>query len=75
MAKPAWSPSYPSLQLTTETPTREPLRIQWPAGEGAENVKATREYFITDQRNWTSGLHGGGRPVCEGTYTPDEDEA
>ena len=64
-----------SVPPTDDRNSDQSLRIQWPAGEGAENVKATREYMITDQRNWTSGLHGGGRPVCEGTYTPDEDEA
>ena len=27
--------------------------------------------MLTDQRNWISGLHGGGRLVHEGTATPD----
>ena len=47
-----------------------PLRAQWPEGEGAEEVveglTPTRSYLLTDQRNWRSGLHGGGRPVHEG---------
>ena len=49
-----------------ETPT---LATMWPAEEGTdgnENVEITRRYMITDQCNWVSGLHGGGRWVCEG---------
>ena len=41
------------------------IRVLWPAGEGAENVHPSRTYMLTDQRNWISGLHGGGRSVCE----------
>ena len=43
----------------------EGIRVQWPAGEGAERVRPSRSYMLTDQRNWISGLHGGGRSVCE----------
>ena len=49
-------------------------RLQWPAGEGVKDIDSNRAYMITDQRNWISGLHGGGRPVCEGV-SPDEDIA
>lgn len=45
-------------------------RLQWPRGEGEGDVNPNREYphQITDQRNWSSsGLHGGGRWVFEGT--------
>ena len=45
----------------------ENLRLLWPAGEGVSDISANRTYMLTDQRNWISGLHGGGRTVCEGT--------
>ena len=43
----------------------ESIRVLWPAGEGAESVRPSRTYVVTDERNWVSGLHGGGRSVCE----------
>ena len=43
------------------------IRTQWPRGEGVEGIEPDRTYMITDQRNWESGLHGGGRAVCEGS--------
>lgn len=49
---------------------REPVRMLWPAGEDAEDmtgVTISRRSMLTDERNWVSGLHGGGRAVCEGT--------
>ena len=52
--------------------TRRPatLRLLWPQGEDAADmtdVRINRRSMLTDERNWVSGLHGGGRPVCEGT--------
>ena len=44
---------------------RESIRVLWPAGEGVESVRPSRRYMLTDERNWVSGLHGGGRSVCE----------
>ena len=46
----------------------ESLRALWPEGEGVDDVPSDREYpqLLTDQRNWRSGLHGGGRWVFEG---------
>ena len=41
-------------------------RLLWPEREGADNISPSRTYLLTDQRNWVSGLHGGGRTVCEG---------
>ena len=41
------------------------LRTLWPSGEGSEGVHPSWEYTLTDQRDWISGLHGGGRRVCE----------
>ncbi|WP_459617088.1 type I-E CRISPR-associated protein Cas5/CasD [Bordetella sp. 2513F-2] len=40
-------------------------RVQWPDGEG--RLPNDRLVMITDERNWTSGVHGGMRPVREGT--------
>ncbi len=50
-----------------DDPRGEPCRLQWPRGEGVDEIDANRTHMITDQRNWVSGLHGGGRWVCEGT--------
>ena len=63
---------YPSLERINAS---ESLRILWPQGEEMKNmerVKVNRTYMITDQRNWKSGLHGGGRWVTQGTYTTSE---
>lgn len=51
--------------------TDDPVRLLWPDGEGVEGVREDRSYMLTDQRNWVSGLHGGGRLVCEGTRPRD----
>jgi len=45
----------------------ESVRVLWPEGEGVAEVRSYRAYMLTDQRNWISGLHGGGRSVCEST--------
>lgn len=42
------------------------IRALWPDGEGKAEITPSRSYMLTDQRNWLSGLHGGGRLVCEG---------
>lgn len=45
------------------------LAAMWPANEvvsAEERVQITRRYMLTDERDWVSGLHGGGRWVCEG---------
>ena len=49
----------------------EGVRVLWPQGEGVAAVHANRAYMLTDQRNWISGLHGGGRSVCESTIPAD----
>ncbi len=46
------------------------VRMQWPGREVAvvpEGVSVSREMMLADERNWVSGLHGGGRRVVEGT--------
>ncbi len=45
------------------------LRAQWPEGEGRLPDKRDRLLDLCDERNWTSGVHGGWRPVREGTIT------
>ena len=50
---------------------QDSVKLLWPNGEGANGVTANRTYMLTDQRNWSSGLHGGGRQVCEGTAERD----
>lgn len=47
--------------------TEESVRAIWPEGEGVDDpdLEPTRTGMLTDQRNWRSGLHGGGRWVCE----------
>ena len=57
--------------LAEGSDTSRPLRLLWPDGEGAAGIEANRRYMITDQRQWVSGLHGGGRAVCEGVAERD----
>lgn len=40
-------------------------RLQWPEGEGT--LDGDRRIDLCDERNWTSGVHGGWRPVREGS--------
>lgn len=43
-------------------------QAQWPEGEGAHG--AGRQIDVCDERNWTSGVHGGWRPVREALLRP-----
>lgn len=43
------------------------LRLQWPDGEGT--LDGDRPQDLCDERNWSSGVHGGWRPVREGCWT------
>lgn len=51
-----------ALQLAA--PPAADARLQWPDGEGS--LDGDRVLDVCDERNWTSGLHGGWRPVREG---------
>jgi len=51
-----------------EIDSAQSLRMQWPDGEG--NLAGDRLIDLCDERNWTSGVHGGWRPVREGSFTP-----
>lgn len=53
-----------ALQLAPLTGGLEGLRAQWPEGEG--QLPRDRLVDVCDERNWTSGVHGGWRPVREG---------
>ena len=53
--------------LVADASPEYPIRALWPDGEGEAEITPSRSYMLTDQRNWLSGLHGGGRLVCEGT--------
>lgn len=58
------APNAPAALEAIEGETSAPLRAQWPAEE--HDGRAGRAFDLTDQRNWRSGLHGGGRRVYEG---------
>ena len=47
-----------------ESPIR--LRLQWPDGEGV--LAGDRVLDLCVERNWSSGVHGGWRPVREGVF-------
>lgn len=42
------------------------LRMQWPEGEGV--LAGDRLLDLCDERNWRSGVHGGWRPVRDGSF-------
>lgn len=48
-----------------------PFRAFWPALEGIDG--SDRTTFVTDERNWITGLHGGARRICEGRIFGRED--
>ena len=52
----------------------EPVRAMWPEGEGVADagIEPAPTRMLTDQRNWRSGLHGGGRWVCEAGIPRDK---
>lgn len=51
-------------QLPASSAAHMGWRAQWPEGQG--NLPLDRPSDLCDERNWTSGLHGGWRPVREG---------
>lgn len=53
-----------ALQLAPFASGASRLRAQWPDGEG--RLPGDRGADVCDERNWTSGVHGGWRPVREG---------
>lgn len=62
-----WMEADTVLQALERVPFPEHskgLKAQWPDGEG--NLAGDRVLHLCDERNWTSGVHGGWRPVREG---------
>ena len=57
--------------LSEAPATGRSIRMMWPDGEGVRDIPANRNYSLTDERNWVSGLHGGGRLVSEGSASSD----
>ncbi|MCK2089330.1 type I-E CRISPR-associated protein Cas5/CasD [Thauera aromatica] len=53
-----------ALREAAPLAANERPRVLWPVGEGA--LRGSRQLDLCDERNWTSGVHGGWRPVCEG---------
>lgn len=51
------------LESPLFVPNKRP-RALWPANEG--DLPGSRLLDVCDERNWTSGVHGGWRPVREG---------
>jgi CRISPR system Cascade subunit CasD len=48
-------------------PAPDKARAQWPEGEGhLPGQRQNHSLDVCDERNWTSGVHGGWRPVFEG---------
>ena len=48
-------------------PVADKTRAQWPEGEGQlPGQHHNHSLDVCDERNWTSGVHGGWRPVFEG---------
>ena len=60
-----------SLAALIDTPLDEDgstdgtVSVLWADGESPDDVRPTNTYMLTDERNWRSGLHGGGRLVHE----------
>lgn len=65
-----------ALQLVPLPPGWAAMRAQWPEGEGTLAKDAARAVDVCDERNWTSGVHGGWRPVRVGVIAaPPESTA
>jgi CRISPR system Cascade subunit CasD len=62
------------LALKSLTRQQQPgshgLRAQWPDAEG--ELPQDRQLDVCDERNWTSGVHGGWRAVREGVLRATE---
>lgn len=58
-----------AVERPQDAPPDDCLRVQWPDGEGVIDADIApnrpEPAMLTDQRNWISGLHGGGRYVHE----------
>ena len=59
------------VPLEREEREHDDVRLLWSEGEGVDSVRIDKDSMLTDERNWVSGLHGGGRRVYEGTSPSD----
>lgn len=64
-----------ALQKAEAHPGIGAMRAQWPEGEGELAHGKCRVIDVCDERNWTSGLHGGWRPVREGVISAQAEPA
>ena len=62
-----------AAEQTAATPNTSGWQAQWPDGEGTQ--PGDRLLDICDERNWTSGIHGGWRPVRQGVLQSTENTA
>ena len=63
------------VPLADPEESQSKVAMQWPNGEGVgDEVSTNRSYMLTDERNWSFGLHGGGRLVHEGSVEKDRFE-
>ena len=62
-------PSSPPGPTPSSPPTPDPTSTppSFPRTRESTHIEPNQTYMLTDQRNWESGLHGGGRAVCEGS--------
>lgn len=61
---------------SAEPALQNDARAQWPDGEGRlPGQHEDRNLDVCDERNWTSGVHGGWRPVREGVLQMPAREA
>jgi hypothetical protein len=49
------------------------MRVRWSAAEATR--PHSRDRFVTDERQWRAGVHGGQRRVVEATINIKMDEA
>lgn len=61
------------LALLGDVPGRDPVRAQWPVGEG--EVPNARAEELTDERRWPAGVHAGLRRVMEGRLPRPQEAA
>ena len=61
-----------SVPLAEESSPGPTIRVQWPQEERTDAVERSHAQMITDERNWVSGLHGGGRLIRQAVLEPDK---
>lgn len=71
-----WAEGDNLLQVLQTAPAitcdeRPSWRLQWTDGEG--EMSGDRLLDLCDERSWTSGVHGGWRPVREAAFAPQGD--